>query len=122
MLTLQFIPYSEIDGLTSDQRIKKLLDIVREQKIVLLQGRLKPEEEIQLIQKTVEKIKGKFKGIELCTVYPSSKKDKLLLQKLKTLLTRLLLGDEGGITIIGPASIIKEIKRDPEKIQLLTKG
>jgi len=32
----------------------------------------------------------------------------------------LLLGDRNGITIIGPASIVKEIKKDPNKIELLT--
>jgi len=28
-------------------------------------------------------------------------------------------GDLGAITIIGPASIVKEIKRDPKKIELM---
>src|SRR3989344_9374848 len=101
MLTLQFIPHTEIERLTSEQRIKKLFDLVREKKIVLLQGRLKPDEEIQLIQKTMEKIGRKFKGIELCTIYPNSPKEELLIQKLKNLVTRFLLGDSGGITIIG---------------------
>jgi hypothetical protein len=31
------------------------------------------------------------------------------------------LGERQGLTIIGPASIVKEIKKDPNKIQLLTK-
>jgi len=38
MLTLQFIPHSEIEGLDSDARIKKLLDVVKEEKIVVLEG------------------------------------------------------------------------------------
>ena len=33
----------------------------------------------------------------------------------------MLLGNRQGLTIIGPASIVKEIKQDPDKIQLLTK-
>ena len=32
----------------------------------------------------------------------------------------MLLGDREGITIIGPASVVKEIRRDPNKIQLFT--
>ena len=31
-------------------------------------------------------------------------------------------GDIGAVTIIGPATIIKEIKRNPKKIELLLKG
>ena len=49
MLTLQFVPYSEIEDLNSNERVDKLLDLVREEKIVLMQGRLKPEEETLLI-------------------------------------------------------------------------
>ena len=32
-----------------------------------------------------------------------------------------LLGDRQGLTVIGPATIVKEIKKDPNKIELLTK-
>ena len=32
----------------------------------------------------------------------------------------MLLGDRQGMTIIGPASVVKEIKKDPNKIELLT--
>jgi len=32
----------------------------------------------------------------------------------------LLLGNRSGLTIIGPANVVKEIKQDPDKIQLFT--
>ena len=120
MLTLQFIPYSEIAGLNSQKRIKKLLSVVKEEKIVLLEGRLTKEEEGELIKKTMEEIDQKFKGIELSVVYPDNKNDPVF-KKIKMLLVRLLIGDREGFTIIGPATIVKEIKKDPDKIQLLTK-
>ena len=40
-LTLQFMPYSEIAGLDSVARIKKLLKIILDNKVVILQGKLK---------------------------------------------------------------------------------
>ena len=49
MLTLHFVPYSLIEELGSARRVKKILDIVKEDKIVLLEGRLKKEEETDLI-------------------------------------------------------------------------
>jgi hypothetical protein len=36
------------------------------------------------------------------------------------MMAKLLLGNREGVTIIGPASIVKEIKRDPNKVELLT--
>lgn len=119
MLTLQFVPYSEIEELGSARRVKKLIDLVKENKIVLLEGRLKKEEETDLIAITMEEIDDKFKGIELEIIYPT-KKYTSLFKSVKSNLLSILLGDRQGFTIIGPASIIKEIKKDPDKIQLYT--
>lgn len=119
MLTLQFVPYAEIEHLDSSTRIDKLLDIVREDKIVLMQGRLKPEEETMLIQKTMEKIEEEFKGVEICTIFPQEK-DLQLFKRLKKEMIKAILGNRDGITIIGPANIVKEIKRDINKIELFT--
>lgn len=120
MLTLQFVPYSEMENLSQNGRISKLLDIVKENKIVVMQGRLDAFEENKLIEKTMEEINtNKFKGIEICTVYP--KKGQNLADKFKKSIAKVLLGNREGITIIGPATIVKEIKRDPDKIQLFTK-
>jgi len=120
MLTLQFIPYSTITNLSSEERIKKLISIVKEGKIILLEGRLKEDEETELIKKTMESITEKFTGIELGVIYPKGK-DTNLYKRIQQMLLRLLLGTRDGFTIIGPANIIKEIKKDPDKIQLFTK-
>lgn len=117
MLTLQFIPYSEIENLSSQKRINKLLKSAKENKIVLLEGRLKKIEETELIQKTMEEIDETFRGIELAVINPD-KKDQQMFRKMKNALATLLLGNRIGITVIGPANLVKEIKQDPNKIQL----
>jgi len=119
-LTLQFIPYHEIERLDSDTKIQKILNVVKENKIALIQGRLKATEETQLIQTTMEKINKSFKGVELCTIYPGET-NKQWYDKLRKNLARVLLGDREGLTIIGPATLVKEIKKNPNKIELLTK-
>jgi hypothetical protein len=119
-LTLQFIPHREIVGLSSLGRIKKLLNVAKENKIVLLEGRLKKEEEAELIKTTMEEINGEFKGIELAVIHPAEHAEDLA-KKVKAGFVSMLLGDRVGLTIIGPASVVKEIKKDPDKIQLLTK-
>ena len=119
MLTLQFVPYSEIEPLNTDERIEKIMSIVKGKNIVLMQGRLRVNEETRLIQETMEQIDKNFKGIEICTIYPEDKEMQAL-RKIKKELFRLMLGNRDGMTIIGPSSVIKEIKRDPNKIQLFT--
>lgn len=119
MLTLQFVQYSDIEKMTPSQKIKHLLSIVQEGKIVLMQGRLKPEEETGLIQETMSRIRKEFKGIQLCTLYPEEANSHIL-GKVKKELAKMLIGNREGITIIGPDSVIKEIRRDPSKIQLFT--
>ena len=118
MVTLQFVPYKEIVPLESEERIQRLLDYVKANSIVLLEGRLRKEEETSLIEKTMESISKKFKGIELAVISPTNE-NAALLSKIKANLINMLLGDRQGMTIIGPATIVKEIKQDPDKIELL---
>lgn len=120
MLTLEIIPYSEIEKLSSIGRIRKLLKTAKENKIVLLEGRLRKDEETELIKTTMEEIDDEFKGIEMAVIQPS-KKELDFFGKLKDGVTSLLLGNRTGFTVIGPASIVKAIKKDPTKIQLFTK-
>lgn len=119
MVTLQLLPYTAIESLSSIGRIKMLLDIAKQNKIVLLQGRLKKEEETELIKVTMEEINKEFKGIELAVIHPSLSQ-LTGFQKIKNDLVSAVLGDRQGLTIIGPASVVKEIKKDPNKIELLT--
>src|SRR3989338_1900677 len=117
MVTLQFVPYTEIETLSSLGRIRKLLNIAKQDKIVLLQGRLKTEEEAELIKTTMEEINKDFRGIELAVINPD--KDSTGMQKLRYGFFNMLLGNRQGLTIIGPATVVKQIKKDPTKIELL---
>lgn len=120
MVTFQFVPYQDIETLTSAKRINKLMNIVKNDRIVIMEGRLRKEEEADLIEITMEEIGSRFRGIELSVIYPD--KTKLdALQKLRSVFTSFLLGNRQGLTIIGPASIVKRIEKDPDKIELFTK-
>ena len=119
-LTLQFIPFSEISKLDSLERIKKLLDIILDKKVVILQGRLRPEEETRLIEDTmimIDKIKG-FKGVEL-EVISGDSGDQGFFEKMRQGLAKFISGQQDAITIIGPASVVKEMKKDPGKLEVM---
>ena len=118
--SIQFLPYSEIRSLNSDERIRKILGIVLGNNILIIQGRLKAEEETRLIGDTMAMMGHvkDFKGIELAVI--SGNGNGGFLDNFKQRLVRGLSGgDLGAITIIGPATIVKEIKRNPKKIELL---
>ncbi|MBR9699663.1 DUF2073 domain-containing protein [Candidatus Woesearchaeota archaeon] len=119
MLTLRFVPYHEIEYLSSARRIHKLLDIVKENKIVLLEGRLTKEEEADLIEITMENIDDTFKGIELAVVNPDRKQDNVF-RKMKAGMMGMILGNRTGLTVVGPATVVSEIKKNPNKIELYT--
>ena len=117
---IQFMPYAEIRNLNSTERIKKILDVVLGSNILILQGRLLAEEETRLIEDTMAMIGHikSFRGIELAVIGSNSKEG--LFGKMRSGIVRALSGgDLGAITIIGPATIVKEIKRNPKKIELL---
>ena len=119
-LTFQFVPFNDISDLGSARRVTKLINIVKENKIVLLEGRLKKEEEADLIAIAMEEVDNKFKGIELAVIDPKKDKNQGVFKGMKSGIVNMMLGDRQGFTVIGPATILKEIKKDPNKIELFT--
>jgi len=118
--SIQFLPYSEIRDLNSDERIRKILGIILGNNILILQGKLRTEEEARLIGDTMAMIGHvkEFKGIELAVI--SGDDNTGFFRKVgKGIANALSGGDLGAITIIGPATIVKDIKRNPKKIELL---
>ncbi|MBI2151940.1 DUF2073 domain-containing protein [Candidatus Woesearchaeota archaeon] len=120
MVTFHFVPYQDIENLGSAKRVNKLLNIVKEDKIVIMEGRLRKEEEADLIEITMEEINAKFHGIELSVISPETYSQNAV-QKIKGVFANVLLGDRIGFTIIGPASVVKKIERNPDKIEMFMK-
>ena len=123
--SIQFLPFAEISNLDSTGRIRKILNIVLGNHILILQGRLKPEEETRLIGDTMAMIghvKG-FKGIELAVISGNGNNQGGFFGKIRqNLANTLAKGDLGAVTIIGPATIVKDIKKNPKKIELFLNG
>ncbi len=118
--SLQFMPYSEIRSLDSSERIRKILDIILGSNILVLQGRLKPDEETRLIEDTMAMIGHvrDFRGIELAVISDGGGELGFIDKMRNSVVNLLSGGDLGAITVIGPASIVKEIKRNPKKLEL----
>ena len=118
-LSLHLIPFSEIRDLSISERVKKILKLVLGNKIVILQGRLRPEEEIRLIEDTmamVDHVKS-FKGIELAVIEPDLREMSFGF-RIRRNIAKTLVGDNNAMTVVGPASIVKQIKKDPKKLEV----
>lgn len=116
MLTFKFLPYKQIKELSTKQRLDTILEHVKENEIVLLEGRLEPEEETKLIAKTMQEVDDEFKGIEISVLHQHEVEDGFL-EQVKGKLIDLLLGNSYGFTLIGSAEVIKEVEQDPDKIE-----
>ncbi len=119
-LTIHFMPYSEIAKEDAIGRIKKIMGFVLDSKIVILQGKLRPDEEARLIENSmtlIGNIEG-FQGIEIAGL-SGDNEHRGMFERVRRNIAKILIGEQDAITIIGPASVVKEMTKDPRKIELM---
>jgi hypothetical protein len=112
---VDMISGARMDGLTSMEKIRLILDGVREGNIVILEEGLSPEEESKLIEVTMTEISpDEFSGIEIETYPQSGSADASLLGRL--------MGKDNSpkkLTVIGPANQIETLHKDENLISAL---
>ena len=119
-LTIHFMPYSEISNEDAVGRIKKIMGIVLKNKIIILQGKLSSEEEAKLIENSmmlIGNVAG-FAGIEIASL-SSENENRSLFEGVRRNIAKILVCEQDAITVIGPASVVGEIQKDPKKIELM---
>ena len=111
---IDLISAERMDGKTTMEKIRMILDGVRDNNIVILEAGLTPDEESRLIEVTMTEISpDEFNGIEIET-YPKSKADD------SSLLGRLMGKEETKkLTVIGPANQIETLHKDETLISAL---
>jgi len=110
---MDLISEDKLSQMTAMEKIRMILDGVKEGKILVLERGLTPSEEAKLIEMTMTEITpDEFAGIEIES-YPSKKNQKLLdkLFRKTVIKTRL--------TVIGPANQLKTLKKDRDLISAL---
>jgi hypothetical protein len=112
---VDMISGARMEGLTSMEKIRLILDGVREGNIVILEEGLTPDEESKLIEVTMTEISpDEFSGIEIET-YPKSSSSSA------GLFDRLMGKEEEAqkLTVIGPANQIETLHKDENLISAL---
>jgi len=111
---IDLISAERMDGLASMEKIRMILDGVRDGNIVVLEEGLTPDEESRLIEVTMTEISpDEFNGIEIETYPRSETADQSLLDRL--------MGKESTkkLTVIGPANQIETLHKDETLISAL---
>jgi len=112
-IQMDLVSKDKLAEMTPVEKIRFIIDEVKDGKILVLERGLTPEEEANLIEITMTQIEpDDFSGIEMES-YPSKIDNSILgkLFKKNTIQTRL--------TVIGPADQLKTLRKDRDMISAL---
>lgn len=110
---MDLISEEKMADMTAMEKIRLILDGVKEGKIMVLERGLTPTEEAKLIEMTMTEINPEdFPGIEIES-YPSSQNQRLIDRIFRKPVVRTRL------TVIGPANQLKTLKKDRDLISAL---
>lgn len=108
-ITVDIISETRLDKLATMEKIRLILDRVKEDKIVVLQGNLEPEEQSQLVQTTMSEISSDdpdgFKGLEIETQNQEEQESGGLFSRI----TGNNKNTSAPLTIIGPANRVEAV-------------
>ena len=107
-----------INSFSQKKRIDFLFNLIKDGNVVIINGRLNPSDELEITNKSLERIDKNFSGIEIASLITDRKKEEKLLDRVKTKITNFLIKDKLGLTLIGPSKKIKEIKQNPSILEI----
>jgi len=102
--------------MNSESKIALILDIIKNNQIIIIDGKLNSKEEATLIRKTMDFLNTnpeKFHGIEIASIYDNENK-----KSIKSKIAEFFFKERNGLTLIGPAKIITELKQYPDMIEM----
>lgn len=110
-MQIEFLPSKSLDGKEEGEKVKLILNTVKKDRILVLESALTPDEEKRLIEKTMGMVSKDFPGIEIASLSETS-------VGWKSTLIKFLGGKTSGLTVVGPSNLVKQVKRDPDKLSL----
>lgn len=117
---LDLLSAAEIQQMTTMEKIRFIIDSVRDRNIVILEQGLTPDEESKLVEVTMSEIDPDgFSGIEIESYPKPKEQSKGLMSKISSSLGGSSQSDEASLTVIGPADELKTIHKDESLIQTL---
>ena len=116
-MDVKILSNATISSLDSTKKVDKIYKMVKDGSLVVLEGRLTNQEELMLTSKSLKHVTDTFSGIDIA--FLNVRNDSSFFEKLRFKLATILLKYEVGITVIGPSKKVKELKMNPEQIEIL---
>ncbi len=111
---IKFMPYE----VYKKKKISQIFNELKDNTILLIDVKLSSEEEAKIIEETMKKVSSKFSGIELSSLELPDGATNTNIDRIKKILLETITGKKRGMTIIGPAKIVRKIEKDPEDLLL----
>lgn len=113
-LRFDFVSAKTLANKSKMDKIKFIIEKIKENVIVILEEALSPEEEAELIEATMREIDTEtFHGIEFYRIEHSN--------SLRDKIASYIAGRRVGLTIVGPTRLIETIKKEPDYISMLAR-
>ncbi len=113
---LEFVSSDAFSGRDEREKIRMIMDAVKKNKIIVLEGAISPDEQKWLIAATMEAVTKDFSGVEIATIGADVAGD------FRSTVLKVLGGKPAGLTVIGPANLVKQVRKDPQRLNVLAKG
>jgi uncharacterized protein len=106
---IHLVSHEKIEAMGTEEKVRFILDEVESGKVLVLERGLTPQEEAKLIEQTMREVDhDSFIGIEMQSYG---------MDRGKNLLQRVAMGGaRPRMAVIGPASLLKLVSKDSEKI------
>jgi hypothetical protein len=131
-LKFDFISSAVLEGKPLEKRINFILNKVKDGTILVTDGVMSPEEEMELIKETMRRVDDGFPGIEVASLKKptsglakvmeklSEQKDKIKIFFASLRGEKVSTSLKTGLTLIGPAKYIRQVKKNPNSFSILT--
>jgi len=108
-ISFNLVSKNKLDAFSSDEKLKFIIKEVKKGKILVLESGLTPLEQTGLIEKTMKEIEqDTFIGVEM---EGYSQENPSFIRKI------LGIANRPRMTLVGPADLLKMIKKDNDMIQ-----
>ena len=130
-LKIDFVSSNVLNKKSETSRINYILDIVKDGTILVTDGVMNHNEELELIRETMRKVDDGFPGIEVCSLRRETGSYQRFVERFTE--QRYNIGKafnkirgrappqinlKYGMTLIGPSRLIKEIKKSPDSFSV----
>jgi hypothetical protein len=131
-LKFDFVSSAVLEGKPKEKRINFILNKVKDGTILVTDGVMSAEEEMDLIKETMRRVDDGFPGIEVASLKKPTTGIAKLMEKFSEQKDKIkiffasLRGEKAstslktGLTLIGPAKYIRQVKKNPNSFSVLT--